>query len=287
MAWTNFHSHTKYCDGDSGVEDYIKSAIELGVCCYGYSSHAPVSFDAGWCIGDNEFQHYIDDVLRIKQQYSNKIEIYFGLEIDYIPGIAGKHMHLNKNLALDYFISSIHFVETFDDGTHWNIDHSSELFKKGLQDIFGNNFRKASERFYELTILMVEEEKPDIVGHLDKIKMYNSDNIFFDENDKWYVSQIDAVLNRIKQSNSVVEVNTRGYYKYGQIDLYPSFHILEKLAKKDIPVTLCSDAHNPSEIVSGFRYASDVLQRAGIKKLWSLKEGNWSAFDFDGEGLML
>lgn len=287
MPWTNYHSHTHFCDGSDVPELYIENAVKQGMPAYGYSSHAPIGFDTEWTIPDDKLTVYLNQVHDIKEKFGDKIETYLGLEIDYIPGVTGRNRHMLEFLELDYFISSIHFVDAFVDGNYWNIDHTKEFFDDGLHQIFGGNFQKASERFYELTRQMIVEDTPDIIGHMDKIKMYNNGNIYFNENEKWYRNQVEETIKVIKKSGVIVEVNTRGYYRYNQLDLYPSQWIIEKLAKEDIPIMLNSDAHSPHEISEGFAYAAEKLKKAGVKILWALIDGKWAGYKYSVEGLEL
>ena len=286
MAWTNYHSHTNYCDGSNKPEVYIQSAIENKLRAYGYSSHAPINFETDWCIADNDFENYMREVKNIKKKYQSEIQTYIGLEIDFIPDFAGRHQHILTNCQLDYFIGSIHFVDKFADGTHWNIDNTKELFDKGLKEIFNNKFGKASERFYELSNQMIEEDKPEIIGHLDKIKMYNKNSFYFSESEPWYKKQVENTLNIIKRAGSIVEINTRGYYRYGQKDLYPSAWIVERMIDMDIPIMLNSDSHAPDEITAGFEYAATELNKLGVKKLWVLYNNKWQAKEFNNEGFI-
>jgi histidinol-phosphatase (PHP family) len=192
--WANYHSHTHYCDGSSPAEEYIKAAIANNMVAYGYSSHSPVPFPSDWNIPPKRITDYLSDVNQVKKTYSSQIEIYSGLEVDYIPGLAGRHSSLLHNVPLDFFIGSIHYVGQFADGSPWNIDTSRELFLKGLQEIYGNAFRKASAAYYENTCTMLREDKPDVLGHMDKIKMFNTNNALFREDETWYVRQVTDVL---------------------------------------------------------------------------------------------
>ncbi len=284
MPWTNYHSHTKYCDGSSDPEQYITQAIEQRLDSYGFSSHAPVPFNTNWCIPDAKFQDYLTEISNLKDKYKNVIDIYLGLEIDYIPNISGRKKHIVKDVFLDYYIGSIHFVDTFDDGSHWGIDSSLELFSKGFNEIFNNDFKKAATRFFELTWLMLSEDKPVILGHLDKIKMYNDQLNFFNGNEKWYTDLIEKTINEIAENNSIVEINTRGFYKYGQKDLYPSDWIIKKLITKGIPIMLNSDSHAPTELTSGFEYTANELLKMGLDKLWILQKGEWKEKSFNQNG---
>ena len=44
---TNYHSHSLYCDGRAGMEDFVRFAISEGFTSYGFSSHAPSAFFYG------------------------------------------------------------------------------------------------------------------------------------------------------------------------------------------------------------------------------------------------
>ena len=279
MILPEYHTHTYYCDGAEAPEVYIKEAIRQGLPAYGYSSHSPVPFESDWNVPDDKLQNYINDINEIKKKYGSEIEIYLGLEVDYIPGVIGRHRHILKDIDLDYFIGSVHYVNRFDDGRFWNIDTSLELYKEGLEKIFRNDIKKAVVAFYESNRMMLEEDKPDIIGHFDKIKMYNTQVKFFDESEGWYKDQINLLLQEIKKQNTIVEVNTRGYYKYGQLDLYPSEWILEKIANMDIPVMINSDAHHPSEFNKGTDYAIGKIKNLGITQVYILKNEKWQSIN--------
>lgn len=284
-SWVNYHSHTHYCDGTNKPINYIEEAIEKRLPAYGFSSHAPVNFPTDWCISDNKLENYLSDVKKIKELYKDKIEVYQGLEIDYIPGIAGRSRHLISKTSLDYFIGSVHFVDAFTDGTPWNIDTSFKLFEKGLGCIFNNNIRKAATRFYEITRQMIIEDQPDIIGHIDKIKMFNNDGRYFNESEKWYSDQLELTINTLKKHNTIVEINTRGFYRYGQDDLYPGEQMIKKLIKANIPLMINSDAHKPEEIIMGMPHAARKIMNLGVHEIYALKNGKWNAYSFNEEGI--
>lgn len=277
MILPPYHTHTYYCDGAEAPEKYVEQAIRMGVPAYGFSSHAPVPFITDWNVPDDKLNDYFTDIEKLKSRYKGTIEIYKGLEIDFIPGLAGRNQHILKDVELDYFIGSIHFVDQFPDGRHWNIDTSFEMFEEGLHKIFHSDFPKAATRFYELSRQMIEEDTPDVIGHFDKIKMFNQRGNYFSEQESWYRAQIDELLQVIKKNNTIVEINTRGFYKYNQVDLYPSEWILEKMHWMGIPIMINSDAHHPSEIVAGIEYAAAKLKNIGFNKTHVLLGGKWKA----------
>jgi histidinol-phosphatase (PHP family) len=121
---------------------------------------------------------------------------------------------------------------------------------------------------------MITDEKPDIIGHLDKIKMYNRDRYFL-ETDDWYISLVDETLDLAKKSGCVIEVNTRGIYKKRSDTFFPGPEILKKIKALKIPITLSSDAHKPSELSLYFPEAKKILKELGFKALVMKNKHGW------------
>jgi histidinol-phosphatase (PHP family) len=132
---------------------------------------------------------------------------------------------------------------------------------------------------------MLDEDKPDIIGHLDKIKMFNKKGRFFDESEKWYTEQVDMTIDTLKKNSTIVEVNTRGFYRYQQTELYPGDQIIEKLNKAKVPIMINSDSHKPEEIIMGMPYAAEKLMSLGVKRIFALHSGKWQEFSFDRNGI--
>lgn len=287
MYWTNYHSHNEFCDGTDKMEAYIHEAISQKVKIYGFSSHAPLTFPVKWCMSYDKVSEYLETGAYLKQKFRDLIEIYLGMEVDYIPGITGPTSSFIQSLKMDYVIGSIHFVDFFEDGQPWEIDGKTSVFKDGLKKIFKGNIKKAISRYYELTRQMLDEQYPKIVGHLDKIKIHNRKKIFFEEEEKWYQKEVIKTLHRISRAGSILEVNTRGIYKKKSNDTYPSPWILANARELKIPIVLNSDAHHPSEITQAFSETATLLKDIGFQELMVLVQGNWESRPFNSEGIDL
>ncbi len=211
------------------------------------------------------------------------MEIYAGLEVDYIPGVTGPR---NFSEQLDYTIGSIHFADTLPDGTPWEVDGPHNKFLEGLEKIFHNKIRDVVTRYFELTCHMLEDSPPTILGHMDKIKIQNTGHPLFQESDTWYREEVMKTIERITKSGTIVEVNTRGLYQKKSVTPYPSPWILELLHQKNIPVTLSSDAHHPDDLVNQFLETASLLKKIGFKKLSVLSKGEWKQFDFNETGVI-
>lgn len=277
MSLTNYHSHTHYCDGKAAPEVYVREAIKKGLKSYGFSSHAPVPFPCKWAIPRSKTKEYIAEIQELKAKYSGEIDLYVGLEVDYIPGRITPKNTFIRSLQLDYTIGSVHFVGNWSDGKPFQADGTHVQFLKGLREIYNNDAKKLMTHYFKLTRDMVTLACPDIVGHLDKLKIHNEKGKLFSERSDWYVFEVLKTLDVIQKSGAILEVNTRGIYKKKTSELYPSKWILEYVKDMEIPICLNSDCHHPNEITKGFEGAVEVLKEVGFEEKMVLEEGAWVA----------
>lgn len=240
----------------------------------GFSSHAPVPFDSDWHMPLDHLDRYISEIEFLKDEYE-EIQIFSGLEVDYIPGHTGAKNFADRNL--DLIIGSVHYAGQFEDRIHFCIDNNVEEFEQGLRMIFNNNIKNLVSRYYEIVIEMITNDPPHMIGHLDVIKKLNSGNRFFSEEEGWYQDTISDVVEVISASNCIVELNTRGYYKGISEEFYPGRQILKKCFEADIPVTISSDAHHPDEIDNNFEDAASLLLDIGYRTIFIFDDGKWRA----------
>jgi histidinol-phosphatase (PHP family) len=279
--WLNFHTHSTYCDGKSTLEEIVVKAKSLNVGWLGFSSHAPLPFDCPWSMKRENLNEYLNKIVTLKESQTG-LEIYSGLEVDYIPDVTGPS---NFAKELDYTIGSVHFVEGFSDGCGWEIDGPHSFFLEGLEKLFKNNFKEVVVRYYELTREMVERSTPSIVGHLDKIKIQNINGKFFNEEEAWYRHEVEKTLAIIEQAGCVIEVNTRGIYQNKTPTTYPSPWVLYLIQKRNIPITLSSDAHHGQDLINKFASTAVQLKQLGFHKIHILHDGQWRPFKFTEHGI--
>jgi histidinol-phosphatase (PHP family) len=266
----NLHTHTRFSDGSSDPEDYVKEAIKQGFDSLGFSDHSPVPFENTFAIGDADVDNYIQAILQLKNTYSFMsaspgLRILLALEIDYIPGITLPFHHYRKNHNFDYLIGSVHLVKNAASEKLWFIDGPDiSIYDKGLKEIFSGDTKKAVNSYYHQLQDMIVTQKPDIIGHMDKIKMYNRDR-YFSEKDAWYLTLVEETLEMAAKAGCVIEVNTRGIYKKRSETLFPGPEILKKIHQMNIPVTITSDAHKPHELSLYFEEARNILIDLGFK----------------------
>jgi len=287
MPWTNYHSHSYFCDGKYPPGHYAAEAHRQQFVAYGFSSHAPLPFDCRWCMKKDSLDRYLTEVSRLKRQWQGRLQIYYGMEVDYIPGLTGPANSFIRDLNLDYCVGSVHFVGSFAEGTAWEIDGAHPPFLRGLKKIFGNSIQRAVGQYYEQIRQMVNEDRPDVVGHLDKIKIQNQYTPLFDETADWYRAIVAHTLQTIAAAGLILEVNTRGLYKKRAFETYPSRWILEQAFQMHIPVTLSSDAHHPREIAGCFTDTLSMLHDIGYEAVSVLWDNTWQSVGFNETGILI
>ena len=278
--WFNYHTHSNYCDGKASLQEILMHAESMNLVSLGFSSHAPLPFECKWSMKKEKLDEYLLGIRSLKKS-KNHLQVYAGLEVDYIPDVIGPNDYSG---VLDYTIGSIHFVDNYG-RTRWEIDGVHHLFLEGLEKIFNNNIQNAISRYFELTREMIANSCPTIIGHLDKIKMQNIDQKLFKETDSWYQHEVKKMIDAIAKSDSIVEVNTRGIYQKKSSTTYPSPWILEILSKRKIPVTISSDAHHPDDLVNHFEDTAHLLKEIGFRKISALIDGRWASFEFNEYGI--
>jgi histidinol-phosphatase (PHP family) len=271
----NFHTHTTFCDGKEPPENFVREAVQQGFKVLGFSGHAPVPFDNEFTTPPDKLDDYCRTIRNLKEHYKDEIEIFLALEADYIPGITWDFGYFTDRCHLDYIIGSVHLVTSNEPDKYWMIDGIlRKSYDEGLKECFGNDIRKAVTTYYDQIAEMVATQRPTIVGHFDKIKMWNQ-NRFFSEDEPWYMQSVADALKVIKNKGCIVEVNTRGLYRHYNAEPFPGTAILKEIHQMGIPITLNSDAHSPQELSGSFDEALDLLRNIGFDYLFVLHEGKW------------
>ncbi|MBN2637562.1 MAG: histidinol-phosphatase HisJ [Bacteroidales bacterium] len=275
MIRYNLHQHSYFSDGAEAPEAYIQKAIELEMAAVGFTEHSPLPFPTHFSLKEEKADEYVSEMDRLKEKFKHQITIYRGLEIDFIPGFSENFTHWRKKLKLDYAIGSIHLIKPENNDELWFIDGpKKEIYDDGLQKLFGGNIKKAVKTYFRQVNQMIESQKFEIVGHMDKIRMHNQ-NRYFTEEDNWYQDLIMETLHLIKEKDLIVEVNTRGMYKKRADTLFPDGFTLQQVSKLNIPVIISSDAHHPEELDLLLEFTVLRLKEFDIHEVQYFENKNW------------
>lgn len=276
MQKSNYHSHCAFCDGRSMPEEFVRFAIARGFRAYGFSSHSPLPFETFWNMSRDDMPDYIAEISRLKAKYSDKIEIYTALEIDYLDETYNPSIPYFRELPLDYRIGSVHFLPVAQPLAEKNmmcIDGSLSDFRTSLERYFGGDIQKLVARYFNAVQQMVLAGGIDIVGHLDKIYMNGQRCEGFSFDASWYKDAFCETLDMISEKGLMVEINTKNLVK--RRETYPHMVFLGMLKERNIPVMVNSDCHIPDLVNDGRSEAFDLLKATGFASTRELVGGKW------------
>ena len=269
---TNYHSHCSFCDGRADAEAFILEAIRQGFYSYGVSSHAPLPFSTHWSMEKKDMDAYIQEIECLRTRYADRIEIYLGLEIDYLTDDYHPNIPFFQNLPLDYRIGSVHLLEDLA-GELADLDVAPEIFRQKITDRFDNDLKRVVVGYFDKLMRMVEQGGFDIVGHADKISMNASfcmPGITFE---KWYLDKIKEYFALIAEKEIMMEINTKAFDTKGYF--FPNQHHFQLIRDLGIRIVVNSDAHYPEKINAGRPEALRALKEAGITEVYELLGNRW------------
>jgi histidinol-phosphatase (PHP family) len=273
---SNLHTHCGLDDGVGTMEEYVLSALSKGFTTFGFSCHAPGKLNDEWHLKKEDFPYYIEEINRLRTLYRDRIELYIGLELDFLEDteeLVGLE-YLNQ---VDYTIASVHVMNHAQTGTYLSVDGPIEEFDLLLQDNFAGDMQKFAAHYFSLVERMMHLYTFDILGHCDLIKKHNGKGTYFDQQSPWYMKMVHHMLKAAQKRKVRIEVNTGGIARGAISETYPSQSLIHACAELDIPLILTSDAHQSSHIDFYFAQADDQIVQAGYRTLDVLQHGMWQS----------
>ena len=272
MNLTNYHSHCSFCDGRAPFEEFVKEAITQGFYSYGVSSHGPLPFPTHWTMEWGQMEAYFDEFKNLRSKYADEIELYVGLEIDYLNEESNPSVARFTELPLDYRIGSVHLLYDAA-GEVVDIDCSPAVFKERVDRHFNGDVLRVVRMYFDRLFRMVELGGFDILGHADKMH-YNASCYhpgLLDE--PWYEALMKDYFSLVASRGYLVEINTKAYDSLGTF--YPNSRYWELMKEYQIKVLVNSDAHYPERINAGRMEALRLLQAKGFATVAELHQGSW------------
>ncbi|WJH32327.1 histidinol-phosphatase [Paenibacillus sp. CC-CFT747] len=251
----DLHTHHSRCGHAEGeIRDYIEAALKAGLQVIGISDHSPYfgskedHAEPGIAMAKSEFTHYISEVLKLKEEYKDRIEVLLGVESDFFPEHADLYKQMYEPYPFDYIIGSVHRsggVSIFNKN-RW----------KGLSK---NDQIKAKDEYYDLIRQSADSGMFQILGHIDAMKGY------YPEFSRIQTKMVEETLKIIGGHGIAIEVNTSGKTKTVG-GWYPADDMLERALFYNIPITFGSDAHLPSRVGDDWEEVQRKLREIGFKE---------------------
>lgn len=254
MIFSNYHTHTTFCDGHHSPEEVILEAISLGMRSIGLSEHEYIPFDIENGMLPEKADEYFETVNALKEKYKDRIRVLCGAERDlFCPPL--RH-------GYDYVIGSVHYVE--QDGIYTVVDWRPEMFEKGVNELFGGDVYAFCEKYYEQESTVVEKTDCDIIGHFDLVTKFTEEGIVIDEEAPRYRNAVLKALDRLIPEDRIFEINTGAISRGHRKTPYPSPWILKEIARRGGRIIISADSHDKSTLTCSFDDAYELAKSCGF-----------------------
>lgn len=257
----DYHTHHERCGHAEGsLEDYVKRGITIGLSQLGLSDHMPLlhvdplTYYPGMAMPMEELPRYVEECLRLKEAYKDRIDLRIGLEGDYIEGYEEQIKEIIDAYPWDYVIGSVHFLG------EWDVSDRRQLHEwehRNREEVYEAYFRAVGQAaqtgFYSY------------IGHFDVIKRFG----YRPDCDYWELER--KALDTIKACDLAIELNASGL-RMPANEMFPGRRALEYCLNSGIQVTIGSDAHQPEKLGEYLDQARFLLSDIGFTHLATFKQ---------------
>lgn len=255
MILTDAHLHSSFSsDSSASMEEMITQGIALGMKTLCFTDHYDPDYP------DNpegldfllDFDTSYQTFLRLKEKYSDQIDLLFGIEVGVQPQVSDtlEHFYASYGNRYDFIINSCHIVEGLDpyDGIYFQKYTPVEGLRKYFSAVFDN-----LRRFPHF----------QSAGHLDYVSRYlPKPGPAFCYQD--YADILDPLLFYLIDHGKALEINSAGL-RAGLDHPNPHMDILHRYRVLGGElITIGSDAHCPEHIAQKFEVLQDMLKEAGF-----------------------
>ena len=263
----NLHTHTAFCDGKNTPEEMVRAALSLGMGALGFSSHAPLAGQEDWTMAPEDVPRYRAEILRLRERYAGRLEIFLGLEQDYdSPAPAG---------GFDYLIGSVHSV--LMDGACLSVDNTREIFMNAVREHFGGDYLSLAEAYFQRLGDTAAKTGCQIIGHFDLLTKFNEGDCLFDTAAPRYVDAAMGALERLLAEDVLFEINTGAISRGYRSAPYPAPFLLRSIRERGGRVCITSDCHCAGAITHAFSQAAEAALAAGFRETWMLTGSGFQA----------
>lgn len=265
----DLHVHTVYCDGKNTPRELAEAALAQGMTALGFSGHSFTPCDVSYCMLPESVAAYRSEILQLREEMRDRLEIYLGTERDYYTDQS------QYKQPYDYVIGSVHYV--FKGRQCLAIDHAKEIQQQAVEQLYGGDWMALVRDYYALMADMPARVQPDIIGHFDVIAKFNQDNCLFDADSPRYRHLALEAMDAILRTHRLFEINTGAIARKKRTDPYPALFLLRHLRQRGGEVVLTSDCHDARFLRCAFAEAAELARAAGFAQVMTLRGGQFAA----------
>ncbi len=244
------------------------AAMRKGMTSIGFSGHSPMPYPNDYAMTETSLYAYREEVLRLKKAYEGKIDVFLGIEQDYLSGTPEERY--------DYVIGSVHTMMI--NGQPYELDNNREELLRTVREAFRGDIYLLLQRYFEMVGELAEVTDCDIIGHFDIVTKFNADGSLFDERDERYLLPAYAAIDKLSKKEVIFEINTgsmsRGYRRLP----YPDAPLLRRICENGGRVIINSDAHNSDHLLAKFDVAMMIAKNIGFGSVMTLTPDGWKSF---------
>jgi len=265
MILMDLHVHpTPWQNGGQGYRTCVESAIQNQVSILGFAEHGPACHPHPKYRGlePAEIEPYLLEVQKLKEEYRDQIQIFCGLELDYMPAKLDYYLKLKRGYPFDYFLASVHLIDD------WHVDDPDSLPK--------SKHRNADPPtlywlYYQQVMAAADTGLFHALAHLDYLRRSLPHP---PAHPPGFARDLFAeVASEIAASGIAVEINTRGMFIPSSAEFHPTVPFLQQLIRAGVQFTLGSDAHEASRVGDALPWARSLLRDLGVEDLCYFRNG--------------
>ena len=239
------HTHTPLCKHSRGEPEEFAAIAEKrnlkGIIVTCHNPGPTPDFSARFRMTMAQFDDYVAMVERARRAWAGRVDVYLGLECDYMPGLEPFLEKLLTHADFHHVLGSLHPM----------LDYYKIAYENGDDLAF-------QQLYFEHLAQSAETGLFDTLSHPDLVKNMFPRTWRLDP----LMDDIRHSLNRIAKTGVAMELNTSGLNKAIR-EMNPNPTMLAEMKKRDIPVVIGSDAHEPGRVAANFEAAMDLLEAVG------------------------
>ena len=270
-----------FCEhGSDTLREMLDAAVSFGYTTFGVTAHTPPTdpkflyeeeIEAGLSIDDMavHFRDYVMACGKLKAEYSDRIEVLLGAEVEVVPesSFAEFAIALKSNYELDYLVGSVHWVDEMP------FDTSQQDFDKAVENRGG--LEPFLLRYYELVGEMIEQVKPEVIGHIDLPRLFREGAPELDSPS--VMKAVYTAFEKAKAVGCILDLNVSALSK-GLATPYPAPLIVQLASEMGVPFCFGDDSHSVAQVGEGIDAGRAYLLEHGIETIIKLtrKDGTIS-----------
>ena len=247
----DMHMHTHFSgDSEANPFDLAQKAYEIKLAGICFTDHLDIDYRETPGLFDLDIPSYKKEISLVKEQFSDKLDIGWGIELGLQPYLAEKNAQIIAENPFDFVIGSTHVIKQID------------IYFPPYYE--GRNEDECYREYFEETLTNAQSNVDfDVYGHLDYVVRYGPNKNKYYSYVK-FADIIDEILRTLIHKGKGIELNMAGF-KYGLGHAHPTMETLKRYRELGGEIlTIGSDGHAPEQIAWDFEKVPAILKEAGF-----------------------